>query len=170
MALRSNLGLAEPHLLELQPRRMAVVTALGEPEKVAERVVGSLYAAVRAAQSEYPFEIEPLRARWPVDVRHLPQAEWRSSWALPIPTEIEALPAVETEHEVKIETWEYGRIAEILHEGSYAEEEGAVEKLLTFIGDHKLEVCGPHEEEYLTPPGSSVPRHLIRFQVCPIPE
>lgn len=170
MALRSNLGLAEPHLLEMQPRRMAVVTAYGDPEKVAEKVVGSLYAAVQAAQAQFPFEIEPLRARWPVDDDDVPRSEWLSTWALPVPNEIVELPQFDAEHEVKLDDWEYGPVAEILHEGSYAEEGRAVEKLLTFIGDHNLEVCGPHEEEYLTPPTSSVPRHLIRFQVCPLPK
>ena len=54
---------------------------------------------------------------------------------------------------LKLETWEYGEVAEILHIGSYATENPTVEKLHQFITESGYEIVGPHEEEYLKGPG-----------------
>lgn len=57
------------------------------------------------------------------------------------------------EPRVKIEYWEYGQVAEILHIGSYSEESPTIERLHQFIKDSGYKIVGDHEEEYLKGPG-----------------
>jgi len=67
--------------------------------------------------------------------------------------------------EVKIETWEYGTIAQILHLGAYDQEYATVDRLHRFIEDNGYEIAGIHEEEYLTTPDAKVIKTLIRYPV-----
>jgi effector-binding domain-containing protein len=164
MALRSMLGLTEPHTFELMDQRMATVMTEDRDRRGAEDVVKALYASVRELQKKHDFEIEPLRARWPADGRgHRPKGV--AMWGLPIPVEVDDMPQVSEDYRVRLETWEYGTVAEVLHEGSHAEENRTVDKLRRYIDDQNLEIIGPHEEEYLTPPGAAVPKILIRYRV-----
>ena len=54
---------------------------------------------------------------------------------------------------------------QILHIGTYAEEEPSIERLHAFIADQGCEIAGPHEEEYLSRPGANQPKTVIRYQV-----
>jgi len=67
--------------------------------------------------------------------------------------------------EVKIETWEYGTVAQILHLGPYDQEYPTVERLHKFIADSGYELAGPHEEEYLTSPDAKVQKTIIRYPI-----
>ena len=66
---------------------------------------------------------------------------------------------------MKIETWEYGTVAQILHRGSYENEASDVERLHRFIIDSGYEIIGVHEEEYITSPDARVPKTIIRYRV-----
>jgi len=67
--------------------------------------------------------------------------------------------------EVKIETWEYGTVAQILHLGPYDEEGPTVERLHKFIEDNGYGIAGMHEEEYLTTPDAKVIKTIIRYSI-----
>jgi hypothetical protein len=164
MALRSMLGLTEPHTFELVDRRMATIMATGDPAKVGQDVIPVLYETMDRVREAQPFELEPLRARWPAGSM-LPRLNRPAMWGLPVPAEVTELPQVDAEHPVRIDIWEYGTIAEILHEGSRAEEGKAIDRLRRYIAEQGLELIGPHEEEYLTPPNAPVPKTLIRYRV-----
>jgi len=69
------------------------------------------------------------------------------------------------EVEVKIETWQYGTVAQILHIGPYKDEGPTVERLHHFIKDSGYEIAGTHEEEYLASPKAKVQKTLIRYPV-----
>ena len=143
-----------PHLNELPTQRVAVMESRGDPAEVAPELVPRLYAAVAAPA--------PLRARWPnahLALKH----EWIGLWALPIAdgvTEVEG---------ARIEEWEYGQVVEIVHEGPFETERESVAKLRAFVSEQGLELVGPHEEEYLTPPGADPQRTLIRYRVSSRP-
>ncbi len=66
---------------------------------------------------------------------------------------------------VRLERWEYGTVAQILHLGPYSEEGPTIERLCRFIKDSGYEIAGPHEEEYLTSPRAKVRKTMIRYQV-----
>lgn len=162
MALRSMLGLTQPHLLELPDQRMATVRPEQDPMDVADDAIKALYASVEKVRKQTPFQLEPLRARWAVGAPLVVRA---AMWGLPVPAGVDDVPSVDERFPVHVDAWQYGLVAEILHEGSHAEQDRAVDRLRRYIEDEGLELLGPHEEEYLTPPGAAVPKTLVRYRV-----
>jgi hypothetical protein len=160
------LGLTEPHTFELVDQRMATIMVTGDPDKVGRDVVPILYAAVNELRARRPFDLEPLRARWPAGIG-MPRSDTPAMWGLPVPPEIETADLTQPDPDlpVRIDVWEYGTMAEILHEGSRAEEAKAVERLQRYMDEQGFTVIGPHEEEYLSAPGAPVPKTLIRYRV-----
>jgi hypothetical protein len=160
-----------PRLIKKPKQRMAVITSVGDPNTSQEGAVSALYRAVyqhkfslkRAGKAD--FKVGSLVARWP-DAHLVPKSKWTGVWALPVPSGTRKLLAEPSNHEVVLETWDYGaKVAEILHLGSYAEEGPSVEKLHTFIETNGYQIAGVHEEEYLTRPDAKVVRTIIRYPV-----
>ena len=143
-------AMTTPHLRELPTQHMAVLESRGDPAEVALDVVPRLYAAARTPA--------PLRARWP-NAHLVPKDEWIGRWALPIADGVTELEGA------LVEDWEYGQVAEIVHEGPYETEPESVAKLQAFVTEQGLQLVGPHEEEYLTPPEAVPQRTLIRYRV-----
>lgn len=61
---------------------------------------------------------------------------------------------------VRFESFEEGRVAQILHIGPYADEAPTIEILHKFINDHSLSLKGKHHEIYLSDPRRSKPDRL----------
>jgi len=110
------------------------------------------------------FKVGKLRARWP-DAHLLPKDQWTGIWGLSVPEDTTSLPQKVPETEVKLETWNYGKVAQILHVGPYSEEEPTVKKLHEFIFNNGYEIAGVHEEEYLTAPKAKMQKTLIRYPI-----
>jgi len=159
----------EPEILEMKSQMMAVVYTKGSPGKVAEKALPVLYASVYKLKSELKrkgvtFTIGKLRARWP-DAHLVPDDQWTGIWGLPVPEDTISLPQKVPEIEVKLETWNYGAMAQILHVGPYGEEEPTVKRLHEFISKKGYEIAGVHEEEYITTPKARVQKTLIRYPI-----
>ena len=159
-----------PRLTEMPAQRMAVVYTHGEPGKVAEGALPSLFGAVYGARAELKkrngkaFKVGPLRARWP-DANDVPRDQWTGVWGLPLPDGVDNLPQKKPEVAVKREVWEYGPVAELLHVGPYSAEGPTVARLHAFVAEQGYDIVGPHEEEYLTTPRAKVQKTLIRLRV-----
>ncbi len=82
-----------------------------------------------------------------------------------MPENTTSLPQKEPNTEVKLETWQYGSVAQILHLGPYDQETETIQRLQQFITDSGYEIAGPHEEEYQSRPDAKVVKTLIRYQV-----
>ena len=82
---------------------------------------------------------------------------------MPVPGDTTSLPQKVAGIEVKLETCDYGTIAQILHLGPYDQEGPTVESLHQFVEDNGYEIAGAHEEEYLTSPGAKVIKTIIRY-------
>ena len=144
-------------------QKMLVVEKKGDPTVTA----GEAFTTLSSAFFKLPgAKMAPPRARWlnpPTD----PRDEWVGLYALPLPDSVESLPT--GLEGVKIDYWEYGDVAEILHVGPYSEETPAIERLFAFIDGQGYEIAGPHEEEYLrgpeSGPDSSKYITVIRYQV-----
>ena len=161
--------LAEPEIVEMGPQRMAVVVTKGDPNKVAATAMPALYGSVYKLKFELKkkgsdFKVGKLRARWP-DAHLVPKDEWTGMWGLPIPDNVNEIPQKVPGVDVKLETWQYGTVAQILHLGSYKTEGPTVERLHRFIKDRGYEITGTHEEEYLTSAKAKVQKTLIRYSV-----
>jgi len=160
----------EPQILEMSSQKMAVVYAKGAPDKVFPEFMPALYGSVYTLKfdlkkKELPtFKVTGLRARYP-DAHLVPINEWTHIIGLPIPEDTTSLPQKVTGTEVKIETWEYGTVAQILHLGPYDQEYTTVERLHQFIEENGYKIAGLHEEEYLTTPDAKVIKTIIRYVV-----
>ena len=160
----------EPQILEMPSQKMAVVYGKGAPDKVFPELMPALYGSVYTLKFDLKkkglptFKVSGLRTRYP-DAYLVPMEDWTHIIGLPIPEDTTSLPQKVPEIEVKIETWEYGTVAQILHLGAYDQEEPTVERLHKFIEDSGYEIAGVHEEEYLTTPDAKVIKTIIRYVV-----
>lgn len=160
----------KPETIEIPPQKMAVVTTKGDPAEVLATVFPALYGSVFTLKFDLKkrgletFKVHPPRARYP-DAHLVPKDQWIVHWGLPVPSNTEALRQKQPDTEVKLETWDYGEVAQILHIGPYSEEGPTIALLHSFIEQSGFEIAGMHEEEYLTKPDSKVVKTIIRYQV-----
>jgi hypothetical protein len=140
-------SLKTPRLTTMARQKMIVVEAKGDPNVVGKDAFGLLFKtffSLKGVQMAAP------RARFP-NIDTDPKDQWVGVYGLPIPDSVTELP--DGTQGVRIEDWEYGEVAEILHVGPYSEEAPTIAKLHEFIRESGYEIAGPHEEEYLKGPG-----------------
>jgi hypothetical protein len=160
----------EPQIVEMPAQRMAVVYGKGRPDKVFAELFPALYGSVYTLkfalkkQGVPTFKISPPRSRYP-DGLLVPMEQWTIITGIPVPEDTASLPQKVPGIEVKLETWEYGTVAQILHLGAYDQEKPTVERLQKFIEYSGYQITGVHEEEYLTKPDAKVMKTIIRYQV-----
>jgi len=160
----------EPQILEMPAQKMAVVNGKGAPDKVFPELMPALYGSVYTLKFDLKkrglptFKVSGLRARYP-DALDVPMEEWTMIIGLPVPEDTTSLPQKVAGIEVKLETWDYGTVAQILHLGAYDQEEASVERLHKLIDENGYEIAGLHEEEYLTRPDAKVPKTIIRYPI-----
>ncbi len=160
----------DPQIVEMPPQKMAVVYGKGIPDNVFSELMPALYGSVYTLKFDLKkkglptFKVSGLRARYP-DAHLVPKEEWTHIIGLPIPEGTTSLHQKLPDIEVRIETWEYGTVAQILHLGTYSEEGPTVERLHKFIEESGYQLAGDHEEEYLTTPDAKNPKTLIRYAV-----
>jgi len=160
----------DPVIIEMPSQKMAVVQGKGFPDKVFARIFPALFGSVYTLKFDLKkrglesFKVSCPRARFP-NAETYPKGEWLIIAAIPIPDNTKSLPQKEPSTEVKIETWEYGTVAQILHLGPYDQETETIERLHQFITANGYEIAGPHEEEYQSKPDAKVIKTLIRYQV-----
>ena len=159
----------DPVIGERQSQLMAVISTKGDPNLVSEKVLSALYGSVYTLKFQLKkqgidFKVGKLIGRWP-DAHLVPKDQWTGIWGLQIPPGTTKLPQKSGDYPVKIEIWEYGTVAEIMHIGPYSEEGPTVERLHNFIAENGYKLTGVHEEEYLTQPTAKVVKTIIRYPV-----
>lgn len=160
----------DPEIIEMPPQKMAVVQGKGTPDKVFAEVMPALYGSAYTLKFDLKkkglptFKVSGLRGRYP-DAHLVPKEEWTIIMGLPVPNDTTSLPQKVPAVTVRLETWEYGTVAQILHIGAYDQEGPTIERLHRFIEENGYEISGPHEEEYLTQPDAKVVKTLIRYVV-----
>ena len=160
----------DPVILEMPSQKMAVVQKKGSPDKVFPQIFPALYGSVYTLKFDLKkrglesFKVSCPRARYP-DLHLYPKDEWLIVTGIPVPENTTSLPQKEPGTVVKLETWEYGTVAQILHLGPYDKEMETVERLQKFITENGYEIVGPHEEEYQSRQDDKVIKTLIRYQI-----
>jgi hypothetical protein len=161
-----------PRFLDMPDQTMAVLRTSEDPNEVAGHVLATLYEVAfdlrgLLQESGRRYEIRPLRVRWAAGgggSKHAGQA----AWGLQIPADLEVVPVTRSRGEVlEIEAWTYGEVAQALHAGSYSTRWKEDQRLRDFITAAGRDVIGSGEDEFLTLPGGSDPRILIRYRVTP---
>jgi hypothetical protein len=160
----------DPEIIEMPPQKMAVVQGKGTPDKVFPEVMPALYGSAYTLKFDLKkkglptFKVSRLCGRYP-DAHLVPMEEWTIIMGLPVPNDTTSLPQKVPAVKVRLETWDYGTVAQILHIGAYDQEGPTIERLHRFIEENGYEITGPHEEEYLTQPDAKVVKTLIRYVV-----
>ena len=160
----------EPLIIEMPAQKMAVVTGKGTPQEVFPKLMPALYGSVFTLKTalkkagKETFTVSGLRGRYP-DAGQADKKDWTMILALPVPNDTTSLLQKVPGVEVKLETWNYGTVAQVLYLGPYSEETPTIEKLIKFVHDSGYEIAGYHEEEYLTKPDAKVPKTIIRYEV-----
>jgi hypothetical protein len=160
----------DPIILEMPSQKMAVVQGKGSPDKVFAKIFPALFGSVYTLKFALKkkglesFKVSCPRARYP-NAHLYPKGEWLIIAGIPVPDNTTSLPQKEPGMEVKLETWEYGTVAQILHIGAYDQVKESIDRLQQFITANGYEIAGPHEEEYLSKPDAKVTRTLVRYQV-----
>lgn len=160
----------EPVILEMPRQKMATVYARGAPEDVLPRVLPDLYGSVyslnveRKKLGQSTFTIGGLRARYP-DAHLVPVKEWTNVIGLPVPETTSSMPQKVGGPIIKIETWEYGTVAQILHRNLHDSVISTIERLHRYISDNNYRIVGVHEEEHLTLPEDENRSILIRYRI-----
>ena len=160
----------DPVILEMPPQKMAVVQEKGSPDKVFAKIFPALFGSVYTLKFDLKkrglesFKVGCPRARYP-NAHLSPKGEWRIMAGIPVPENTTSLPQKEPNTQVKLDTWEYGTVAQILHLGPYDQETETIQRLQQFITNSGYEIAGPHEEEYQSRPDAKVIKTLIRYQV-----
>ncbi|OGO07107.1 MAG: hypothetical protein A2Z76_00605 [Chloroflexi bacterium RBG_13_56_8b] len=160
----------EPQIVEMPVQKIAVVYGKGRPDKVFSEVFPALFGSVYTLKFDLKkkglptFKVSAPRSRYP-DGLLAPMEQWTIITGIPVPEDTTSLPQKVPAIEVKLETWEYGTVAQILHLGAYDQEKPTVERLHSFIEDSGYQIAGVHEEEYLTKPDAKVMKTIIRYQV-----
>ncbi len=160
----------DPQILEMAAQKMAVVRGQGTPNEVFSKLMPALYGSVYTLKFDLKkkglptFKVTGLCARYP-DAHLKPKEEWTHILGLPIPEDTTSLPQKLPDIEVRVEDWQYGTVAQILHLGPYDQEGPTIERLVKFIEESGYEITGVHEEEYLTTPDAKVVKTLIRYPV-----
>ena len=163
-------SLRAPRISTMASQRMLVVELKGDPNVVGGKAFGALFKTYYQLKGVPKGGPPPApRARWPLSL-DTPKGEWIGFYGMPVPATVESLPE-KTDPLVKIGTWDYGTVAEILHIGPYNEEAPTVGRLMAFINQNDYQTIGEHEEEYLKGPGMFMkgdPRKyytIIRYRV-----
>ncbi len=160
----------DPQIVQIPSQKMAVVKGKGPPEKVFAALMPALYGSVFTLKFDLKkkglpiFKVSGLRARYP-NILKENRGEWTHHIGLPVPGDTVGLPQKVAGVDVELETWKYGTVGQILHMGTYAQEEANINRLHQFISDNGYEISGPHEEEYLTRPDAKVPKTIIRYEI-----
>ncbi|MBN1128125.1 MAG: hypothetical protein JXA71_04030 [Chitinispirillaceae bacterium] len=153
--LSSYLELKDPAIRVMEPEKVLVVEARGAPNKAAKDAFGLLMKTYFGLKGVPKGKGMPApRARWPLDPS-IPSEQWLGRYAMPLPDTVNDIrfPEVPKGMSIKVATWRYGKVAEILHVGPYSEEKPTIERLYGFIRDQHYVTVGEHEEEYLKGPG-----------------
>ena len=144
-----------PRITSMAAQKMIVVEATGDPNLVAGEAFGLLFKAFYKVKGDVEgMSMSAPRARWPISA-DTPKSRWVGRYAIPVPQQLESLPDIEVEpgYAIRLETWAYGNVAEILHIGAYDKEEPTIARLAQFIEDSGYAIIGDHEEEYVKGPG-----------------
>lgn len=142
--------LKSPEIITLPDELMMTITLTGDPSEIAGEGISTLYSAWMKAGGQWGNDVAP-RGRWGSVEEFDGTESLTGTFGLPMPAGVTTLPEG-LDGRVKIETWNYGTVAQILHVGSYDSEQPTIDQLREFILAQGYDISGEHEEVYLKGP------------------
>ena len=180
-----------PVLVTLKPVRYLSIEGKGAPEKEFRAAIPSVYALAygikfACKQEGKDFVVPKMEALWwaeaEVPFAEVPREEWHWKILIPLPdfvlrvhfdtakrkTEKKAsTPGIEN---VRFETIHEGKSVQILHVGSYEQEEDSLQKIASFMKERNLYFNGQHHEIYISDPFKTPVERLKTILRYPVKE
>jgi hypothetical protein len=173
----------EATLVTVPPLKYLMVNGYGDPNTNPDFAAGieALYTAsytlkfMLKKDQGFDYVVPPLEGLWWMLMKDFDperRDDWR--WTLMIPQmepvnqelleqglaaarRKKPLPLLD---KLRLEVYDEGLAAQILHVGPYGEEKAAIERLHTYIEAKGYHFCGKHHEIYLSDPRRSAPEKL----------
>ncbi|MDD5454820.1 MAG: GyrI-like domain-containing protein [Candidatus Ratteibacteria bacterium] len=139
--------LKEPRITEMPNQKMIEIALTGNPNETAGKAMGELFTVFFTLKGHGPTSAP--RARWIGDFTS-PET-MVGKYAMPVSDNVTQLPDIK-DSQVKLTTWQYGTVVEILHMGPYDQEWETVKKLMNYAQKNGYQIFGEQEEEYLKGP------------------
>lgn len=181
----SHRAKAEPALVDVPPQSYLMIDGRGDPNGSAlyQEALEALYAlayglkfALKRRDPARDFKVPPLEGLWwAEDMARFSMAErepwlWTMMIALPDSVTADDLGAAAAEAErkgktaavrrVRLERYDEGLCAQVLHSGPYSAEPPTIERLHAFIADQGYRLRGKHHEVYLSDARRTAPEKL----------
>jgi len=184
----------QPQIVTIQPLSYLMVDGQGDPNTSAEYVqaIEILYSlsytmkfTIKKSPSGVDYGVMPLEGLWWSDDMNDFLAGNKDRWkwtamilqpdfitsAMVAETclEVEKKKGLPAREKARLETFDEGLCAQIMHIGSYSEERPTIEKLHQYIADTGHKPRGLHHEIYLSDPRRADPAKLktiIRQPIC----
>jgi hypothetical protein len=174
----------KPALVEVPARSFLMIDGAGDPNTSQEYAdaVAALYSiayGIRAAIKKGTgdaYTVMPLEGLWWANDMTNFSVDDKSDWkwtmmicqpelatvamAAAVIAEVTAKKGLASGAKVRLENYEEGRAAQVMHVGPYADEAPTIAMLHEFIEDQGLERTGLHHEIYLGDPRKSDPAKL----------
>lgn len=148
-----------PTIGHMPMQKVVSIKVIGDPNTETSKLMKPLYSAAYGIRKIYKangcvFKVDKLRGRWPQINMLKNKNEWSGTYALPLPNDVTNLPIGDGDlNGLKLEEWQYGKVAYILHVGSYTEEDETIKILLNYISSNGMKIIeNSHEEIYLSDP------------------
>ena len=170
-------------LVEVPEFNFLMIDGHGDPEVATREAITLMYGAayrVKFALKRGPLGLDatvmPLEGLWWMpDMAEFSldrKGDWDWTLMIRVPDEVDEdlLEAVEAGPRIRLERWEEGPAAQIMHVGPYSAEGPTIALLHEFIEEHGLERAGKHHEIYLGDPRRAAPeklRTVLRQPVLP---
>ncbi|OCG28786.1 hypothetical protein A9G11_10070 [Gilliamella sp. wkB108] len=166
-----------PKISDMPMQQVVSIDVIGDPNTETSKLMKPLYTAAYGVRKIYKanghvFKVDKLRGRWPQINMVKNKSDWIGTYALPLPNDVTNLPTSGQDIDnVKLEQWQYGKVAYILHVGSYANEGKTIEILLDYISSNGMKIIeNSHEEIYLSDPTKTDRdklKTIILYRICP---
>lgn len=163
----------KPVLVEVPEFKFLMVDGHGHPESSTHDAIGALYQAsykLKFALKRGPlaldYKVMPLEGLWWMpdmtgfSVERKDEWDWTLMIRQPEEVDEEMLAGAEPAVRLRLERWEEGRSAQLMHIGPYADEGPSIRLLHAFIEEQGLERAGKHHEIYIGDPRRSAPERL----------
>ncbi len=110
--------LLEPQIIDKAPEKLLVYEVMGNPNEVGGEAFGALFSTFFKLKKEHGMDMAVPRARWPKPLETTKE-RWLGIYAIPVSESVMEIPEKIREEypKLKLETWQYGMTAEILHIG-----------------------------------------------------
>ena len=163
----------KPVLVEVPEFQFVMIDGHGDPDFATREAIESLYKAaytIKFALKRGPLALDakvmPLEGLWWMpDMETFSVArkdEWDWTLMIRVPEEVdeELIAGLDLSPKLRLERWEEGRAAQMMHIGPYSAEGPSIELLHAFIAEQGLERTGKHHEIYLGDPRRAAPEKL----------